>query len=85
LDVSLQDGQVLRRHENLNGAERKLTGREEALLGGDCLLEATGGTCGWTPELPADALVKLTTHDPSREMVRRRLAENDLKQRRRDM
>jgi hypothetical protein len=38
------------------------------------------GRARWTLELLADALVKLTEHDSlSRETVRRRLAENDLK------
>ncbi len=40
----------------------------------------------WTLELPADEMVKLTEHDAlSRETVRRRPAENDLKPWRRDM
>jgi hypothetical protein len=38
------------------------------------------GRARWTPDLLADALVKLTAHESlSRETVRRRLAENDLK------
>ena len=38
------------------------------------------GRARWTLELFADAVVKLTTHESlSRETVRRRLAENNLK------
>ena len=57
------------------GAARKLTGKEEALL--------VATTCSSPPatlELLADEMVKLTEHETlSRETVRRRLAENDLK------
>ncbi|HZD90141.1 MAG TPA: IS630 family transposase, partial [Pseudolabrys sp.] len=44
------------------------------------------GRARWTLELLADAIVKLTPHENlSRETVRRRLAENDLKPWRKDM
>jgi hypothetical protein len=44
------------------------------------------GRARWTLELLADEMVKLTTHESvSRETVRRRLAENDLKPWRKDM
>jgi transposase len=68
------------------GAERKLTGKEEALLVATACSSPPAGRARWTLELLADALVKLTTHDSlSRETVRRRLAENDLKPWRKDM
>jgi hypothetical protein len=51
--------------------------------GGDGL---PAGRAHWTLELLAGEMVKLTEHgELSRETVRRRLAENDLKPRRRDM
>ena len=44
------------------------------------------GRARWTLDLLADAMVRLTEHESlSRETVRRRLAENDLKPWRRDM
>jgi len=59
------------------GAQRKLTGKEEAPSGGDCLLQTTSRR--WTPELLAGEVVKLTEHgELSHAAVRRRLAENDL-------
>jgi len=62
------------------GAARKLTGREEALLVATTCAQPPEGRCRWTLELLAGELVKLTEHDSlSRETVRRRLAENDLK------
>jgi transposase len=68
------------------GAERKLTGKEEALLVATACSRPPAGRARWTLELLADALVKLTAHDSlSRETVRRRLAENNLKPWRRDM
>jgi transposase len=68
------------------GAERKLTGKEEALLVATACSRAPAGRARWTLELLADALVKLTAHDSlSRETVRRRLAENHLKPWRKDM
>jgi transposase len=68
------------------GAERKLTGKEEALLVATACSKPPLGRSRWTLELLADELVKLTEHDGlSRETVRRRLAENDLKPWRKDM
>ena len=68
------------------GAERKLTGKEEALLVATACSTPPAGRARWTLELLAGAMVKLTEHGGlSRETVRRRLAENDLKPWRRDM
>jgi transposase len=62
------------------GAERKLTGREEALLIATACSSPPAGRARWTLELLAGEMVNLTEHDSlSRETVRRRLAENDLK------
>jgi transposase len=68
------------------GAERKLTGREEALLVATACSKPPVGRARWTLELLAGELVRLTDHEElSRETVRRRLAENDLKPWRKDM
>jgi transposase len=68
------------------GADRKLTGKEEALLIATACSSPPQGRARWTLELLADELVRLTEHDSlSRETVRRRLAENDLKPWRKDM
>jgi transposase len=68
------------------GAARKLTGKEEALLVATACSDPPAGRARWTLELLSDALVKLTEHESlSRETVRRRLAENDLKPWRKDM
>ena len=68
------------------GAERKLTGKEEALLVATACSSPPEGRKRWTLELLADAMVRLTEHDVlSRGTVRRRLAENHLKPWRRDM
>ncbi|HTS51604.1 MAG TPA: IS630 family transposase [Bryobacteraceae bacterium] len=68
------------------GAERKLTGKEEALLVATACSKPPAGRSRWTLELLAGELVKLTEHERlSRETVRRRLAENDLKPWRKDM
>lgn len=68
------------------GAERKLTGKEEALLVATACSSPPPGRSRWTLELLTDAFVKLTEHAQlSRETVRRRLAENDLKPWRKDM
>ena len=62
------------------GAARLLSGREEALLVATACSEPPAGRARWTLELLAGELVRLTGHDSlSRETVRRRLAENDLK------
>src|SRR6266568_4413902 len=68
------------------GAERKLTGKEEALLVATACASPPEGRARWTLELLADAMVKLTDHQSlSDETVRRRLAENGLKPWRKDM
>jgi transposase len=68
------------------GAERKLTGKEEALLVATACTSPPEGRARWTLELLAGAMVKLTEHKSlSHETVRRRLAENDLKPWRKDM
>src|ERR1700720_2325861 len=68
------------------GAERKLTGKEEALLVATACANPPEGRARWTLELLADAMVKLTGHESlSGETVRRRLAENGLKPWRKDM
>jgi transposase len=68
------------------GASRKLSGKEEALLVATACSKPPQGRARWTLELLAGELVSLTEHDSvSRETVRRRLAENDLKPWRRDM
>jgi hypothetical protein len=62
------------------GADRKLTGNEEALLVATACASPPEGRARWTLELLAGAMVNLTDHDSlSRETVRRRLAENGLK------
>jgi transposase len=68
------------------GAERKLSGKEEALLVATACANPPKGRARWTLELLADAMVKLTGHESlSGETIRRRLAENDLKPWRKDM
>src|SRR6202790_2093061 len=68
------------------GAERKLTGKEEALLVATACASPPQGRARWTLQLLADAMVKLTEHKSlSGETVRRRLAENGLKPWRKDM
>jgi len=68
------------------GAKRKLSGKEEALLVASACSRPPAGRARWTLELLAGELVRLTEHTSvSRETVRRRLAENDLKPWRRDM
>jgi transposase len=68
------------------GAARKLTSKEEALLVATACSAPPPGCARWTLELLAAGVVRLTEHDSlSRETVRRRLVENDLKPWRRDM
>jgi transposase len=68
------------------GAERKLSGKEEALLVATACANPPKGRARWTLELLADAMVKLTGHESlSGETVRRRLAENGLKPWRKDI
>src|SRR5215210_305884 len=72
--------------EERPGAERKLTGKEEALLVATACSNPPAGRARWTLDLLAGEMVKLTAHQSlSRETVRRRLAENDLKPWRRKM
>ena len=68
------------------GAQRKLNGKEEALLVATACSKPPAGRARWTLELLAGEMVKLTEHGGlSRETVRRRLAENELKPWRKDM
>jgi transposase len=72
--------------ETRPGAARKLSGKEEALLVATACSKPPAGCARWTLELLAGEMVKLTEHaELSRETVRRRLAENDLKPWRKDM
>ena len=74
------------REEPRPGAARKLSGKEEALLVATACSSPPAGRARWTLELLAGEIVRLTEHDSvSRETVRQRLAENDLKPWRRDM
>src|ERR1700675_2155228 len=74
------------REEPRPGAGRKLSGKEEALLVATACSKPPQGRARWTLDLLAGELVRLTAHDDiSRETVRRRLAENDLKPWRKDM
>jgi transposase len=74
------------REEPRPGASRKLSGKEEALLVATACSSPPAGRARWTLELLAGELVRLTEHDNlSRETVRRRLADNDLKPWRKDM
>lgn len=68
------------------GGRRKLTGREEALLVATACASPPKGRARWTLELLAGELVKVTEHRTvSRETVRRRLEENELKPWRKEM
>jgi len=68
------------------GAARKLSGKETALLVATACSNPPQGRTRWTLDLLAGAVVRLTKHEGlSRETVRRRLAEDDLKPWRRDM
>jgi len=68
------------------GANRKLSGKETALLIATACSNPPAGRARWTLELLAGQLVRLTEHASiSRETVRRRLAENELKPWRKDM
>ena len=68
------------------GVERKLTGKEEALLVATACSKPPPGRARWTLELLAGELVRLTDHESlSRETVRRRLAEKALKPWHKDM
>src|SRR3954471_23691402 len=68
------------------GAARKLSGKETALLVAAACSSPPAGRQRWTLDLLAGEMVRLTDHATvSRETVRRRLAEDDLKPWRRDM
>ena len=68
------------------GAGRKLTGKQEALLVATACAKPPTGRARWTLQLLAGEMIKLTDHQElSRETVRRRLLENDLKPWRKDM
>jgi len=68
------------------GAARKLTDKEQALLVATACSGAPKGRSRWTLELLAGEMVRLTEHESiSRETIRRRLVENELKPWRRDM
>src|SRR5271167_2201920 len=68
------------------GAAHKLSGKETALLVATACSDPPRGRKRWTLDLLADAMVKLTEHDSlSRETVRRRLAEDELKPWRKDL
>src|SRR6516165_1954486 len=68
------------------GANRKLTDKEEALLIATACSSPPEGRARWTLELLAGEMVKRTEHAAlSRETVRRRLQENELKPWRQDM
>lgn len=62
------------------GAERKLTGQQEALLVAVACSDPPAGRSRWTLSLLANEMIKLTCHRSlSVETIRRRLAENRLK------
>ena len=62
------------------GAARKLSGKETALLVATACSSPPEGRKRWTLDLLAGQMVQLTEHEGlSRETVRRRLAEDDLK------
>jgi transposase len=68
------------------GAARKLSGKEEALLVAIACASPPEGRARWTLERLAGEMGRMTSHaSPSRETVRRRLAENALKPWRRKM
>lgn len=79
LDLALSE-------EARRGSARKLSGKETALLIATACSPPPKGCKRWTLDLLADEMVRLTGHEGlSRETVRRRLAEDDLKPWRRDM
>jgi transposase len=62
------------------GAQRKLTGKEEALMIATACSAPPEGRAHWTLDLLADEMVRLTEHETlSRATVGRRLQENKLK------
>jgi transposase len=77
----VEDGLDAALHEaHRPGGERKLSGKEEALLIATSCSAPPTGRARWTLALLADEMVRLTGHDAlSRATVGRRLAENELK------
>lgn len=68
------------------GGQRKLTGKEEALLIATACSAPPAGRARWTLMLLAGEMLALTEHSRvSRETVRRRLQENELKPWQQDM
>ena len=66
--------------EPRTGAARKLSGKEEALLVATACSKAPAGCARWTLRLLAGRMVELTEHTMlSRETIRRRLHESELK------
>lgn len=62
------------------GGRRKLSGGEEALLIATVCSKPPKGRARWTLELLAGEMIRLTEHPTiSRDTIRRRLAENELK------
>jgi transposase len=62
------------------GGERKLSGRDEATLVALACSKPPTGRARWTLELLAGELLRLTAHENiSRETIRRRLKDNELK------
>jgi len=62
------------------GGDRKLSGAEEALLTAVACTKPPEGRAKWTLELLAGEIVRITDHEHlSKETVRRRLKENELK------
>jgi transposase len=73
LDLALSE-------ETRPGAARKLSGKETAVLVATVCSRPPEGRKRWTLDLLAGAMIELTEHEGlSRETVRRRLAESDLK------
>lgn len=69
-----------------DGGVRKLSGKQEALLIATACSAPPDGRARWTLELLAGEIVRLTEHASlSRETVRRRLADNDMKPWRQEM
>ena len=74
------------REEPRPGAQRKLSGKEEALLVATACSSPPQGRARWTLDLLAGEMVRLTEHDSlSGDTVGRRLAENEIKPWRKDM
>ena len=66
--------------EPRTGAARKLSGKEEALLVASACSKAPAGCARWTLKLLAGRMMELTEHSSlSRETIRRRLHDNELK------